>query len=129
MYGGHQNLATAKVHAQRVGLKTDRYSGAIARRLGLETLPTVVNWPPSEVLCSTLGARDRRSKSCESVALRLLISSRQVRSDSTPVRLAILGREQQLSVAQSTVTWLGRPVDATTDICRKQPTWEFRHAQ
>ena len=36
---GHQNLATTKVYAQRVGLKKDRYSGAIARRLGLETLP------------------------------------------------------------------------------------------
>lgn len=33
---GHQNLATTKVYAQRVGLKKDRYSGAIARRLGLE---------------------------------------------------------------------------------------------
>ncbi len=37
---GHQNLATTKVYAQRVGLKKDHYSGAIARRLGLETLPT-----------------------------------------------------------------------------------------
>ncbi len=36
---GHQNLATTKVYAQRVGLKKDRYSGAIARRLGLESLP------------------------------------------------------------------------------------------
>src|ERR671916_1300610 len=36
---GHQNLATTKVYAQRVGLKKDRYSGAIARRLGLEILP------------------------------------------------------------------------------------------
>ena len=36
---GHQNLATTKVYAQGVGLKKDRYSGAIARRLGLQTLP------------------------------------------------------------------------------------------
>lgn len=36
---GHQNLATTKVYTQRVGLKKDRYSGAIARRLGLATRP------------------------------------------------------------------------------------------
>ncbi len=36
---GHQNLATTKVYAQRVGLKKDRYSGGIARRLGLESQP------------------------------------------------------------------------------------------
>lgn len=36
---GHQNLATTKVYAQRVGLKKDRYSGAIALRLGLEQAP------------------------------------------------------------------------------------------
>ena len=32
---GHQNLATTKVYAQGVGLKKDRSSGVIARRLGL----------------------------------------------------------------------------------------------
>ncbi|HSH76944.1 MAG TPA: hypothetical protein VLA19_00245 [Herpetosiphonaceae bacterium] len=34
----HQNTAT-KVYAQRVRPKKDRYSGAIAWRLGRETLP------------------------------------------------------------------------------------------
>jgi hypothetical protein len=32
-------LATTKVYAQRVGLKKDRYSGVIARRLGLKETP------------------------------------------------------------------------------------------
>ena len=36
---GHQNLTTTKVYAQRVGIKKDRYSGAIARRLGLTAPP------------------------------------------------------------------------------------------